>query len=53
MDKDENDCVNYIIGSRILSAMIKKFFTPSLLEKKAKLIQQGLIKEDEYMKGWS
>lgn len=45
--------VNYITGSRILSAMIKKFFTPDLLIKRAKLIEEGLIKEDEYMKGWS
>lgn len=39
MEKDENNQVNYITGSRILASMIKKFFTPDLLEKKAKLIE--------------
>lgn len=45
-DKDENGMVNYMIGSRILAAMIKKFFTPILIRKRERLIKEGFIKSD-------
>eukprot|EP00825_Cyclidium_porcatum_P020383 TRINITY_DN2310_c0_g1_i7.p1 TRINITY_DN2310_c0_g1~~TRINITY_DN2310_c0_g1_i7.p1 ORF type:complete len:282 (-),score=64.46 TRINITY_DN2310_c0_g1_i7:221-1066(-) len=52
-DKDENGMVNYMIGSRILAAMIKKFFTPILIRKRERLIKEGFIKSDQFMEGWT
>lgn len=45
--------VNYMIGSRILAAIIKKFFTPILIKKREKLIQEGFVKPDQFMEGWT
>ena len=54
--------VNYILRSRILAAIIKKFFTLDLIRKKVYfiiiviqeiLIDEGKVKPNQYMKGWS
>lgn len=41
-DKDENGMVNYMIGSRILAAMIKKFFH-TYTYKKEREINKGRV----------
>ncbi|EGR28085.1 hypothetical protein IMG5_183420 [Ichthyophthirius multifiliis] len=53
IDKDENNMVNYLTGSRILSLMIKKFFTPNMIKKKLRIQNEGIIPYDKLMKGWT
>ena len=36
VEKDENNMVDYNVSSRFLGDMIKRFFSPALLQKKAK-----------------
>jgi len=53
IEKDEWNMVNYISQSKLLASVIKKFFTKSMIEKKMKLIENGEIKPDSLMEGWT
>ncbi|KAL4491859.1 hypothetical protein ABPG72_006114 [Tetrahymena utriculariae] len=53
INKDENNMISYLTESRILASIIKKFFTPNLIKKKARFIEEGFIRADQLMEGWS
>jgi len=53
IEKDEWNMVNYFSQSKLLASVIKKFFTKSMIEKKMKLIENGEIKPDSLMEGWT
>ena len=53
MERDDEDLVDYTVTARFVGDLIKKFFTPKLIEKKARFIINGQVKYDELMKGWS
>jgi len=44
VEKDENNMVDYNVSSRFLGDMIKRFFSPVLLQKK---VRRNLINSDE------
>lgn len=65
VEKDENNMLDYVVSSRFLGDMIKRFFSPNLLKKKvkilinkiylkkAKLLMQKPVKFNELMDGWT
>lgn len=65
VEKDENNMLDYVVSSRFLGDMIKRFFSPNLLKKKvyilknkiylkkAKLLIQKPVKFNELMDGWT
>lgn len=52
-EKDENGMVDYIVNSRFMGEMLKRFFAPSSIKKKAKLLSMPIVKFNELMDGWT
>lgn len=53
MEKDEHGLVDYLIYSRFIGDMLKRFFSPDSLGKKAKLLSMKQVSFNELMDGWT